>query len=227
MEIIPVIDLMGGTVVQARGGERAHYQPVVSLLTTGVDLLTVVADLAAFFPFKTIYIADLDAIAGQPIDTALYQHCLHCFPEIQFWLDAGIADQTDLDVLDGLPQVVPVLGSESLKDLALMTQGLAVLSLDFKQGKLLGANDLFEHVAMWPDQVIVMNLDAVGALRGPELGLLETIRRYRPAAKIIAAGGVRDEEDLVSLKQAGVNKVLVASALHNGVITPEVVAKYQ
>lgn len=227
MEIIPVIDLMGGRVVQARAGERAHYQPIASSLTTGVDLLTVVTDLVAFFPFKAIYIADLDAIAGQPIDIALYQRCLHCFPDIQFWLDAGIADQTDLDVLDGLPQLVPVLGSESLKDVALLTQDSAVLSLDFKQGKLLGPNDLFEHVAMWPARVIVMNLDAVGTLQGPELGLLETVREHKPGVEIIAAGGVRDEEDLVSLKQAGVDKVLVASALHNGVITPEVVAKYQ
>ncbi len=66
MEIIPVIDVMKGRVVQAKGGVRAAYQPLQSQLTQQTDTIAVVADLLAYAPFKTLYMADLDAIMGRP-----------------------------------------------------------------------------------------------------------------------------------------------------------------
>ena len=62
MNIIPVIDIRDGIVVHARGGERANYQPLKSLLTQSVKLEQVIDDLLAWYPFKQLYIADLDAI---------------------------------------------------------------------------------------------------------------------------------------------------------------------
>lgn len=225
MEIIPVIDLMGGRVVHAKAGLRDDYAPIKSLLTQASDLRSVVADLHAFFPFKTMYIADLDAISGQPLALAQYQQLATDFPEIVFWLDGGIKEQKDLAVLAQVLGIKPVLASETLQDLSVLSYApKAVLSLDFRQGLFLGDHCLWQDAALWPDQVIVMNLDYVGVGQGPDMALLKKVRLKSSQVNIVAAGGVRGIEDLELLKEASVAKVLVASALHDGSLSQEMLA---
>ena len=62
MEIIPVVDLMGGVVVRARMGQRDLYQPITTPLAATSDPVDVVRGLLAVYPFTTLYVADLDAI---------------------------------------------------------------------------------------------------------------------------------------------------------------------
>ena len=80
MNIIPVIDIRDGIVVHARGGERANYQPLKSLLTQSVKLEQVIDDLLAWYPFKQLYIADLDAIEQKQHTPQQYQHLIDTFP---------------------------------------------------------------------------------------------------------------------------------------------------
>ncbi|WP_019171316.1 HisA/HisF-related TIM barrel protein [Pseudaminobacter salicylatoxidans] len=42
---------------------------------------------------------------------------------------------------------------------------------------------------------------------------------------MIAAGGVRHEADLRQLSELGVSAALVATSLHNGVLTPKQIAR--
>jgi phosphoribosylformimino-5-aminoimidazole carboxamide ribotide isomerase len=225
VEIIPVIDLMGGSVVHAKAGLRDDYAPIKSLLTQASDLWSVVADLYDFFPFKTIYIADLDAISGQPLALAQYQQLVMDFPEVIFWLDAGIKEQRDLATLAKIVGIKPVFASETLQDRSVLSdREKAVLSLDFKQGQFLGEQGLWQDAALWPAQVIVMNLDYVGVGQGPDMALLKKVRAKHQQVTIVAAGGVRGGEDLDLLNKAGVTKVLVASALHDGSLCQEMLA---
>jgi phosphoribosylformimino-5-aminoimidazole carboxamide ribotide isomerase len=225
VEIIPVIDLMGGRVVHAKAGLRDDYAPIKSLLTQASDLRSVVADLHAFFPFKTMYIADLDAISGQPLALAQYQQLARHFPEIVFWLDVGIKEQKDLADLAKVVGIKPVLASETLQDISLLSDALkAVLSLDFGQGQFLGDNRLWQQAELWPHQVIIMNLDYVGVGQGPDMALLKKVRAKNSQVNIVAAGGVRGIDDLELLKEASVAKVLVASALHDGSLSQEMLA---
>jgi phosphoribosylformimino-5-aminoimidazole carboxamide ribotide isomerase len=227
VEIIPVIDLMGGIVVHAKAGIRTTYQPIDSMLTEATDLLAVVADILAFFPFKTIYIADLDAISGKKIDMVLYRQCLKKFPETTFWLDAGIRDPLDMVQFETSERLVMVLGSESLQALSLLSDiDQCVLSLDFKQNQFLGNKEILKQVGLWPEEVIVMNLDRVGIELGPDFDLIAEIHSRKRDVQLIAAGGVRGHGDLVSLAEAGTKKVLIASALHQGKITREMLKQY-
>jgi len=227
VEIIPVIDLMGGIVVHAKAGIRTAYQPIESMLTEGTDLLAVVADILAFFPFKTIYIADLDAISGQKIDMALYRQCVEEFSDTVFWLDAGIRNRLDMKQFEASERLVMVLGSENLQALPLLSDiDSCVLSLDFKQNQFLGDKVILQQVERWPDRVIVMNLDRVGIDLGPDFALISEIQSRKPLVQVIAAGGVRENEDLVLLGQAGVQQVLIASALHQGKFTREMLKQY-
>lgn len=62
MEVIPVIDLMGGVVVRARLGRRDTYPPIETRLSATSAPIDVVAGVLALHPFGAIYVADLDAI---------------------------------------------------------------------------------------------------------------------------------------------------------------------
>ena len=64
MDIIPVIDLMGGQAVHAKLGRRDEYRPLQSRLCRTSRPLDVAEALLALYPFRTLYLADLDAIRG-------------------------------------------------------------------------------------------------------------------------------------------------------------------
>ena len=217
MEIIPVIDLMGGRVVHAKAGLRDFYEPIKSVLTCATDLSSVVADLNIFFPFNTVYIADLDVILGKELVLEGYQQLVVDFPNISFWLDAGIREEKDLAGLLNIEGIRPVLASETLDNTAMLPgDGETILSLDFRHGQFLGDHSLWEDEKLWSDQVILMQLDYVGTRQGPDMGLLKKVMGKKKGVNIVMAGGVRGGKDLELLKEAGVAKVLVASALHDG-----------
>lgn len=222
MEIIPVIDLMGGIVVHARGGDRKCYPPLESVLTQHVKPEKVIADLLATYPFKIFYLADLDAIFHQNPDVNLYYHLVELFPNIIFWLDAGIQTQRQWRMLNSIKGIKPVIGSETLSDLDLLkAEKNAVLSLDFHHGAFLGKPDLWQQPNNWTNNIIVMNLDYIGAQLGPDIALLQQIKTKRADVKLFAAGGVRNKHDLMVLKQEKIAGVLTASALHNGNLSIE------
>ena len=69
--------------------------------------------------------------------------------------------------------------------------------------------------------LILLDLAGVGEGRGvPTLDLCRTIRALAPDLEIITGGGVRNNADLEALATAGADGVLIASALHNGTLTP-------
>ena len=226
MEIIPVIDVMGGKVVHAQGGVRADYRPLVSGLTDSHKPAKVIMALLAYYPFQTIYIADLDAIRFGKKDVDLYFELFQAHPNINFYIDAGVTDQQSWLLLATNSNVYPVIGSETLRDITWLdnvdVQEKSILSLDFKQGVFLGNEDLLKSPKLWPKQIIAMNLDCIGSQTGPDLNLLADLKSKNSNCDIIAAGGVRIEQDLIALDQQGIKQVLIASALHDGRITKQI-----
>lgn len=223
MEIIPVIDLMGGTVVHARRGERHAYRPLSSPLCNGSKPADVVAGYLSVHPFTTVYIADLDAIMGKGDSGVIIAELGRQFPGIAFWVDNGLSSPSDCRVWleRGLGDLV--LGSEAQRDIAAIdtlspevAAGRIVLSLDFKNGQFLGPTALLEQTELWPRRLIAMTLSRVGSDAGPDFDLLDHLRTQAPGKSIFAAGGVRGGEDLVELHRRGFSGVLVASALHSG-----------
>ena len=240
MNLIPVIDLMQGQVVRAVRGNRHAYQPIVSKLCASSDPLTVAKILCEHCATRQLYVADLDALLGQPAQAALLRTLLQALPELELWLDAGFAGAAAADALradlgTAAERVVPVFGSESLvsrselercfarpgrrvrPDLAANTDAStdAVLSLDRRDGQRLDAAGCWEASQWWPQRVIVMTLERVGANAGPDLDTLRGVQLKSPATFIVGAGGIRDERDLAQAADAGAGAWLVASALHD------------
>jgi phosphoribosylformimino-5-aminoimidazole carboxamide ribotide isomerase len=209
MHVIPVIDLKNGQVVRAAGGDRRAYQPWRSPICPDAEAAQAVAGFRALFPFAVMYVADLDAIEHGRWNSEALDAMRRARPDVEFWLDGG-----SLPALDGFR---PVIGSESIGEQMLAPDG-GVLSLDFRNGAFLGPPALIAAPETWPCDVIVMSLDSVGAGAGPDLARLGSIRAAAPKARVYAAGGVRNAEDLQELAELGVAGALVASALHSGAI---------
>ncbi|MGR9053808.1 MAG: HisA/HisF-related TIM barrel protein [Gammaproteobacteria bacterium] len=226
MQLIPVIDLRQGKVVHARQGLRDLYKPVHSRLCSGSDIDDVIQGFLRLYPFETLYIADLDAIEGSGHHQTLIGHVMTRYPDITFWIDGGFEQLPEY--YTGYANFVPVLASESLSEAYLSRldelHGHYVLSLDFAGETALGPYHLFEKSDYWPENVIVMTLNRVGSFSGPDFQKLEQFNRRHLNGKIIAAGGIRHKEDLLELRNLGIEGVLIASALHSGILTADDIA---
>jgi phosphoribosylformimino-5-aminoimidazole carboxamide ribotide isomerase len=228
MDIIPVLDLRGGIVVRAYRGQRDRYRPLESPLSPTSDPVDVMRGLYSVYPFKTFYIADLDAIMGTGHNEAVLRRLKLEFPAAALWVDNGASDLSSAcNWLDaGLGHLV--IGSESQHDMALMRRmsehDRVVLSLDFRDQTFLGPPTLLDDVASWPRRLIVMTLARVGSGAGPDLDRLHAIGKIAAGRDIYAAGGVRDSADLAVLKAAGISGALVATSLHDGRLTGSDVA---
>ena len=225
MQIIPVIDLMQNQVVHAKFGQRSHYQPIQSKICDSSEPLAITAALLALYPFRTLYIADLDAILDLGNHTEAIEKICEKYPQLSIWLDCGVG-QMNARVLYQSPQIRPVIGSESITSLqdyraiSYAIHSQHVLSLDYAATSALGIKELHDAARFWPDDTICMTLNQVGSQLGPNLAQLQVLQQLNLARKnpsrIYAAGGVRNLDDCLQLKQLGIAGALVASALHNG-----------
>ncbi|QFR31754.1 HisA/HisF-related TIM barrel protein [Ancylobacter sp. TS-1] len=220
MELIPVIDLMGGAVVHARRGAREAYRPIETPLSASAAPLDVAGGLLALGAFRTLYVADLDAIAGRGGHDAALGALRARHPGLDLWVDAGEAAPAVLARRAAEGPGRPVVGSESLVSLDAATAALGagggILSLDHGPEGPRGPVELFERPDLWPEAVIVMTLAQVGAGQGPDLDTLDAVLARAGGRRVYAAGGVRDAGDLHALAARGVAGVLLASALHDG-----------
>jgi phosphoribosylformimino-5-aminoimidazole carboxamide ribotide isomerase len=226
-EIIPVIDVKAGAAVRAVAGERASYRPLATMLASCPDPVAVAAGYRELFPFRTLYVADLDGIEGAGPQKALQARVRTAWGGREVWIDDGGTHEFSDDGVETADagslcrtRLCHVLGSESLSsnDMVL-APAASVLSLDFRGDTFAGPRELLDDSTLWPERVIVMTLARVGMDAGPDLSRInDIVRRAGPERYIYAAGGVRDPSDLVHLRAAGAAGALVASALHAGKI---------
>jgi phosphoribosylformimino-5-aminoimidazole carboxamide ribotide isomerase len=227
MQIIPVIDLKGGQVVHAAGGDRSRYQPVhhTSSICDSSEITEVVTHFLKLYPFQTFYIADLDAIGGNGNHNQAIDDLLSQYPNQQFWLDNG-SDYQAIYETNRRGNCKPVIGTESQQLPVSLKHTNLILSLDFKHNQALGHPEWLESPELWPETMVVMTLDLVGSNKGPDFEKLSQLCKDHPDKHFVAAGGVRDVNDLMRLETIGITAVLLASALHNGCIDAATLEKF-
>lgn len=221
MEVIPVIDLKGGAVVRAQKGERHLYMPIETPLAPTSRPADVIAGFLALHPFRTVYIADLDAIEGKGDHSAAIAALEADFPRVDFWVDCGTGTSAEAAAWLAAHRGDLVFGSESLRDAGLIAglaqQSRSLLSLDFHGEEFQGPAELAGDASLWPARLIAMTLARVGSHAGPDFDrLLDIQAKSAGRHAIYAAGGLRGPQDLRLLEKAGMAGVLVASALHDG-----------
>ncbi len=67
-------------------------------------------------------------------------------------------------------------------------------------------------------RILVTDVSRDGMLMGPNMALMQALRRKRPDLEIQASGGVRSIEDLYDLKALGVHGAIVGKAIYEGLI---------
>ena len=173
MHIIPVIDLKDGLVVTARQGKRQTYRPLATPLCPEPDILAVTRAYLSVFPFKTFYIADLNAIENNGNNHALITRLLEMQGDISLWIDSGLDLFINENSRPFQHRVSNVLGSETgiaIEQLGNYTRKSdCILSLDYAAGGLLGNMDLLNQPALLPQRLIIMSLQRVGTNAGPDL----------------------------------------------------------
>lgn len=205
-------------MVRARAGRRDEYRPIESALCASSRPEAVVDGLLALYPFRQIYIADLDAILGRGDHEAVLTTLRRAHPDLEFWVDGGFADVNRAKAWQARGMGRPVLATESLEVAPQPGEWPddGVLSLDFRGDDFVGPTAMLREAWRWPAAVIVMTLARVGVGCGPDLACLAQLRELNPACRLYAAGGVRHAADLSALAAAGAAGVLLASALHDG-----------
>jgi phosphoribosylformimino-5-aminoimidazole carboxamide ribotide isomerase len=223
MEIIPVIDLKDGLVVRARLGQRDQYRPIETPLSPTSDPVDVVRGLLSVSAFRTLYVADLDAIERKGDARNALARVKSAFGQLDLWVDNGLADAAAARAFlhDGTDHLV--LGSEAQAD-HMLVESLrddprVILSLDFRGDTFIGPPSLLATPDIWPRRIIVMTLARVGSGSGPDLERLAAIRKISANRQVYAAGGIRHAVDITAIKRAGIAGALVASSLHDGRLT--------
>jgi HisA/HisF family protein len=233
MRVVPVLDLKGGVVVHARRGQRDQYAPLRSPLVEGCDPVEVARALCAICRTRTLYVADLDALTGEPVDeTAL--RALGAVAEP--WVDAGAITDEEAASVARAGVARNVIGTESIgpgflpKRTSHAPNPSIVLSVDLREGRLisrdpeLAGRDPAAAVplatALGVRELLVIDLARVGSGAGPPLDAVAQLADALPGVAIYAGGGVRDDQDLRALESAGATGALLATALHEGRVTP-------
>ena len=233
MRIIPVLDLKGVVVVHARRGRRVDYAPLRSPLVDGCEPVAVARALCAACRTSDLYVADLDALAGNPGDGAM----LTALASVsEPWVDAGATTPDRATVLERAGVARNVIGTESIGSgrpaapLLPLPGPPLVLSVDLRDGRLISPDPALAGRAptaaapvarrMAVREVLVIDLARVGSGAGPPLEAMAELSAALPELAIYAGGGVRDDADLRALESVGAAGALVATALHEGRLTP-------
>jgi phosphoribosylformimino-5-aminoimidazole carboxamide ribotide isomerase len=236
MQIIPVIDIRNGVAVRAVGGRRDEYRAIKSRLTESVEPAEVLTALRDQFQSSTCYVADLDAIERGQINRCTIGEMART--GVSLIVDAGVTTIEQVESLLEIRASKVVLASESIADLTTLKTflnsfdcGSLVFSIDLKHGELLVEDPLWEgrpplNLARFLldqgfRQFIVLDLAAVGTGDGIQtLKLCREIRDLSSDATIISGGGVDSHQCIQRATEAGLNGLLIASALHDGRLTP-------
>jgi phosphoribosylformimino-5-aminoimidazole carboxamide ribotide isomerase len=227
--VIPALDLKGDAVVHAIAGNRADYRPIVSPFGPAGDPFAIARGLLGQTASASLYVADLDAIAGIGNHFELVRGLSYALPDTSLWIDAGFSDVGDCAFWLPLGATL-VIGSESLAGVddwreihGAFGEGV-VLSLDFDGAGRKGPDALFDDPTLWPQRVIVMNLGRVGTAEGPDLDGLRSVVGRANGRAIFAAGGIRDARDLAALADLPAQGAVLATALHRNEVTQKEIA---
>ncbi|MDR3575229.1 MAG: HisA/HisF-related TIM barrel protein [Anaerolineaceae bacterium] len=235
MRIIPVIDLKASIVVHAVKGEREQYRPLQSVLCDSPQPMDVANSFREKLGLAEFYIADLDAIQGRGDNKKVISSLINQ-PRAEILLDAGAGDAETIQSLMDLGVKKVIVGAETLPSLDHLSTLLSafspdrlIFSLDMQAGKILSrCSDLANmqplvvlemlESAGWLE-IILLDLARIGTGAGIDRKLVAEAHRLFPEMSLIVGGGISQAGELQFLETNGVSGVLVATALHNGMIT--------
>ena len=229
MEVIPAVDIMRGKVVRLVRGDPRRVSSYEHL-GDPVSLARRWESEGARF----IHIVDLDAALGMGRNLEAIESIVKSVTaSVQVGGGIRSLDLARRLLLMGVKRVI--LGSLIFSDLSIVETLLEefgddrlVAALDHKGGVIMikgwgvstgiSVEDAAEKIRRLGVKLfLVTSIARDGTLLGPDIGTLS--RLCRRGLKVIAAGGVRNIRDLLTLKRIGVHGVVIGKALYEGKIS--------
>lgn len=253
--VIPVLDIMIGQVVWAKGGQRHTYLPVDSKLIQDSDPVNVAHAVFNQTGCRWLYVADIDSFAGANPNWSVYQTLIDAGFKLLIdadWISGNRIDAA-ISKFTGSDHVKMIISTETiatLSDLAVVKKLLAAgidvcFSVDMQGEHVIAKTH--EVAALSPLQwvqeayqqgirdFILLNLETVGTSTGIELqttmfdrkAFISEIANELTDVRLISGGGIHDQRDCQTFLSAGCQHVLVASAIFDCRITPDEIALLQ
>jgi len=232
--VIFVMDIFNRNVVLAKGGVRENYRPVSD--SSAVCRTSAPLEIVGALRPREVYIADLNALQVKgPLDINV-EIIREVSLKADTMLDFGVSFLTDVEKALSIAGTA-VIGTETgklavIRDAAFKNPGRISVSIDVKYGKVLKQDpeipeDPFEIVKLLNElplkDLIFLDLDRVGTASGFDPVFLHKLAEGS-LHDVLLAGGVRCMEDLFALNRLGIKGALVATAIHSGLVPPEVMS---
>ena len=227
--LVGVIDLRNQIAVHAIAGNRDGYRRVPFCDGDPRVLARYYRDLG----IKQLYVADLDAIHGYPIQFDVIEQLCAEFGPHPLLLDIGwtgtespeVKDQI-LRIADSNRQIRWIAATESMCDRdslrkfsRLVPAERLLLGIDFLNQQAIGVHPMED----WMDAgltvgvagAVILDLASVGRMSGTATDeICKTVRQRAGEWALYSGGGVRSADDVARLSAAGCDWCLVATALH-------------
>ncbi len=225
MQVIPAIDIRGGKCVRLAQGD---YDRETVFGDDPVAMALRWASLGA----RRIHVVDLDGARGQEQTNAAVVRRIVQSVGAAVQTGGGIrsleAVRNAFDM--GVDRVV--LGTAAVRDPSMLREAVQlsrrqiVVSVDAREGKVslqgwtestdIDAIPFIDRLqAMGVERIVYTDILRDGVHDGPNFEMYERLTSAT-SVKVIAAGGVGSTEDLVRLKDCGVEAAIVGRALYTG-----------
>jgi phosphoribosylformimino-5-aminoimidazole carboxamide ribotide isomerase len=199
-----------GTPVQvamkwkSQGAKRLHIIDLDAAFSTGDNAQTV---------------ADIARASGLPVQVGGGIRTVKAVERLfKLGVDYVILGALAFSDPEAIPQIQKKFGS-----------GSVIVALDNKDGKVMVegwktqtaftmAEALEKFAKLGALSFLITSITQDGMLQGPDLGTLREASKY-PDVEIIAAGGIGSLNDLIALKNVGVEGAVVGKALYEGRFT--------
>ena len=220
--IIFVLDILNGSVVHAVKGERSKYKPIQdSMICDSPDPFETISAVKP----RELYIADLDNI--QDIGDN-FEIIKKISGKTKTMVDIGVTNMDDVQKCAEIADTV-IIGTETasfevIEYAAIQFPGRINVSIDMKNGSVLTKDktmevrpeDLVRRLnEIGIKDIIMLDLGKVGTSAGIDEIFLKMIAEIS-THDILVGGGIKNFEDIETLRQLGIGGALAATALHKG-----------
>jgi len=227
MEIIPAIDLMQGKIVRLFQGKPSHKV----IYTQYSDPIS----LAREFSTKAdrIHIIDLDAATGSGDNFSLIKRLVKDV-KAPFQVGGGLSKENRVKKLLDIGVDRIIVGSMAFQSLDLLMSFLdeygssrIVIALDHINGNIaikgwkeVISKKVNESLAEFMDlgffQFLITSVIKDGSMEGTDIPFLKEMIKNHPTANIIAAGGVKSIDEIITMRNMGIDGIVIGKALYEG-----------
>lgn len=226
--LIPAVDVFGAEAV------RLHQGSFADVVARAGDPEALVAAYARARP-PLVHVVDLDGARSGAIRPQLVSRLAAAAAPVPVQASGGIRSLADAQTLlrAGAARVVvgtaALAGARALDELAAALGKRLAVAVDARGGKVaaqgwecesdLSPEDFAARCAgAGVRRLLCTAIERDGTLAGPDLRLLERVRdRFGP--RVLAAGGIRSQDDLDALAGLGLEGAVVGRALLEGRIS--------